>query len=87
MTDQKKTKPRSIDAAEDLLEDADRATGLENKSVHFPESMLPASMRPRQKETKENAVANDLADVDSLPSRMSFSTKDYPELKPLDPKK
>ncbi len=49
MTDQKKTKPRSIDAAEDLLEDADRATGVENKSVHFPASMLPKSMRTKSK--------------------------------------
>jgi hypothetical protein len=52
MTDQKKTKPRSIDAAEDLLEDADREVGLEHKSMHFPASMLPESMRSKPKSEK-----------------------------------
>lgn len=53
MTDKKKTKPRSIDAAEDLLEDADRATDeLGHKSMHFPESMLPESMRSKPKSDK-----------------------------------
>ena len=40
MTDKKKPAPRD-DVARDLLEDADRETGLENKKMHFPASILP----------------------------------------------